>query len=200
MKSERGESTILKSRIDCDMPNVTVDIVPLHTSHDNSDQTVLQGQISEWKLRISNHGTAPASRLTLKTNFPWINIINATSSESHDFLKTHTSCCVGPSGTLMYVPLRGHIDNSDPDILYPGQTREVPIQVRTSGGGNQEFYMLFRYELWKGAVEEATVTTPHVRWLKKMISIAVYPSLTVTASIMPSHSKKRDHILSVEVR
>lgn len=187
------------------MPNVTVDIVPLNPSHNNIDPTVLQGQISEWKLRISNHGTAPASNLTLKTNFPWINVISKISCKGEDSLKKRTSCCVGPSGTLMRIPLssndvHGEVEKGRSDVLHPGGIYDVPIQVRTSGGGNQEFYMLFRYELWNGDLDEVEHIQPKVRWLKKMVSIAVFPSLTVTASIMPSYAKKREHILSVQVR
>ena len=201
---ERGEANILKAQIDCDMPNITVDIVPLNYSQSNSDLTVLQGQISEWKLRIANHGTAPASNLTLKTNFPWINVISAASSKGAESLKKRTSCSVGPSGTLMRIPLSKNEDNGDAEkkisgVLYPGDIHDVPIQVRTSGGGNQEFYMLFRYELWNGELDKVNHISPKVRWFKKMVSIAVFPSLTVTASIMPSYAKRREHILSVEV-
>jgi hypothetical protein len=105
----------------------------------------------------------------------------------------------------MRIPLssndvHGEVEKGRSDVLHPGGIYDVPIQVRTSGGGNQEFYMLFRYELWNGDLDEVEHIQPKVRWLKKMVSIAVFPSLTVTASIMPSYAKKREHILSVQVR
>ena len=206
LSSVRGESFLLKSKIEHDMPNISVDIIPGHSNNAGQD-AVLQGQLSNWILRISNLGPAPATNLTLKTNAPWINICskdlhNRTDRESEYKATSH---CVGPSGTLMNLPLPHRKSNNQSKskfrgAIHPGQTIEIPVQVRTSGGGKQEFYMLFRYEL----LEEddntfISSTSSKCRWLRKMMSVAVHPSLTVTASLKPSYWKKREHILSIEV-
>lgn len=159
---------------------------------------VLQGQVSEWTLRISNQGTAGADNITLKTNVPWINIIphDETTGGNYDDCNHRTSFCVGPSGTLMHVP----VNSATPEngILNPGETVDIPVQIRTSGGGRQDFYMLFRYQLRRDELLKSGI--PKVRWLRNMVSLAVYPSLTVTASLLPSFTGDSDHILSVEVR
>lgn len=159
---------------------------------------VLQGQVSEWTLRVSNQGSAAASNLTLKTNVPWINILcdDEMASDNYGDRDNRTSFCIGPSGTLMNVVIKSDLPENG--ILNPGETVDIPVQIRTSGGGSQDFYMLFRYQLHGG--EYSHVTNPKVRWLRNMVSLAVYPSLTVTASLTPSYTGDSDHILSVEVR
>ena len=155
---------------------------------ENTKGTVLQGQTSRWKLKLSNLGYSPASNIMLKTNAPWLNIIQSDEEITED---GPTSCCVGPSGTLMKIPLK----NADRlDVLQPGETIEVPVSIRTSGGGRQDFYMLFRYE---NAARSSVV--PRHRWARKLLSVPVYPSITMSASLMPSYSNKGEHILSVEV-
>jgi len=199
----RSVSCALRSKIDCDMPNLFVDIIPSSQGEgiDGSGKGILlQGQISRAILRVSNRGTAPASDLVLKTNVPWISISGfRESSDTSAFNEfSATSCCVGPTGTLMRLPL-GTSKHSN--ALYPGKSVEILIEIRTSGGGNQDFYMLFRYQLFDNVGKSSNVGSqnPKIRWLRKMSSIAVYPSLTVTASLMPSHLKKCDHILSIEM-
>merc|ERR1719491_401556 len=104
------------------MPLLKVTVAP-----DKSTQsTVLQGQTSNWKLTLSNVGYAPASNIMLKTNAPWLNMeTNETSSDNGAL-----SFCVGPSGTLMRVPL-AKLDQSS--TLLPGETIELPVAIRTSG-------------------------------------------------------------------
>jgi hypothetical protein len=180
------------------MPNLNVDMIP-RNSDSSIKGPVLQGQVSEWTLRISNHGTAAADKITLKTNVPWINILkheNGTKGNNEE-CQDSTSLCVGPSGTLMHIPILFQNTLSDRNVLKAGETTDIPIQIRTSGGGRQDFYMLFRYEL--SEQNSPKLSTPKVRWLRNMVSVAVYPSLTVTASLMPSSRGDNDHILSVEV-
>jgi hypothetical protein len=129
----------------------------------------------------------------LKTNAPWLNIKDETGQESNE--ESCTSHCVGPSGTLMKVPFK--VSGND-DVLQPGETIEVPVFIRTSGGGRQDFYMLCRYELWKKD-KGANDTSPRHRWARKLLSVPVYPSITMSASLMPSYSNKGEHILSVEL-
>ena len=224
----RGQSTLLKSTIEEDMPSLAVDILSASaTSSERGSErgeggdngAVLQGQISHWTLRITNCGTAPACNVTLKTNVPWINVCSSrketesrlfeTEGEREDcaFEQRATSHCIGPSGTLMSLPLTMSPEAEIVDgIIHPGECIDIPVLVRTSGGGRQEFYMLFRYELWRGGQEVSAQPLPNTsnlkpkfRWLRKMISVPVYPSLTMTASLMPSFWKKSEHVLSVEV-
>lgn len=57
--------------------------------------------------------------------------------------------------------------------------------------------MLFRYELLEEKAQPSPAT-PRVRWLRKMLNVPVYPSLTMTASLQPSTWNKDEHILSIE--
>jgi hypothetical protein len=173
------------------MPFLKVSVEPDSSLHG----TVLQGQTSHWRLKLSNLGYAPASNIMLKTNAPWLNISDL-SDEKFYSEDAPTSFCIGPSGTFMQVPFKGACGHLD--VLYPGETTEVPIVIRTSGGGRQEFYMLFRYELWSEQNATSNVAPRH-RWTREILSIPVYPSITMSASLMPSHSNRGEHILSIEV-
>jgi len=192
-KRVRGESILLRSKVEQEMPSLKVTITP-----DESTQStvVLQGQTSRWILKLSNVGYAPASNIMLKTNAPWLNMTPSNgTNESNNTEEAPTSFCVGPSGTLMRVPLSSA---SRSGILEPGETVEVPVAIRTSGGGRQEFHMIFRYELW--SKDNATSSlVPRHRWARKLLSVPVYPSITMSASLMPSYSNKGEHILSVEL-
>jgi len=218
-KRVRGESLILRSKVEQKMPSLKVTIAPdnENTAMQQSTTTVLQGQTSRWKLTLSNLGYAPASNILLKTNAPWLNMtptrhfkdddveINGETTIQNEE-NSPTSFCVGPSGTLMRVPLSKNADHYNPlvDILQPGETVDVPIAIRTSGGGRQDFYMLFRYELWSNNSNTvppsgSSVVPPRHRWARKLLSVPVYPSITMSASLMPSYSNKGEHILSVEL-
>ena len=190
----RGKSHLLESKVEGDMPRLIVSLIPSTKGPTGTSGATgphsgatLQGQVSDWTLRMSNIGTASARNVVLKTNVPWISIAPKGNLPSES---DATSLCIGPSGTLMSIPLNA-------DIIHPGSTNEIPIRIRTSGGGRQEFYMLFRYEL----VDEKTQplpSAPRVRWLRKMLNVPVYPSLTMTASLQPSTWNKNEHILSIE--
>lgn len=170
-------SSLLKLHIEQDLPNLVVDFVP--TQRLKGKSTIFQGQVREWTMKVSNIGTAPASNLLLKANLPWIRV------SSSDNIPTF----VGPTGTFIRVPIK----NSG--IIGPGQIIEIPIEMRPSGGGRQECYMLFRYQLAHSHDNPATV-----RWIRKIISFPVYPSITMTASLMPFYRTKTDHVLSLDVR
>lgn len=179
------------------MPSLSVHLIPNDQKCSNS---VLQGQVSSWVLHISNLGTTPACNVTLKTNIPWINILHPNRSSNG--IDTSTSFCVGPSGTLLRMPLELYQNkrSMNKEILLPGETVEIPVQVRTFGGGKQELYMLFRYEAVKPeSFSKEANTTESFRWLRKMISLSVSPSLTFTASMVPSYWRKNEHILTIEV-
>lgn len=198
----RSESTLLKGQIEETMPNLKVKMIPADNmismkSESSYQYSALQGQVSEWTMRISNQGNAPAEKIMLKTNVPWINILRYDNNDSdiHETFIQSNSFCVGPTGTLVQVPLNP--TGTDSDLLMPGETVDIRVQMRTSGGGKQDFYMLFRYQLSRN---DAPHSIPQVRWLRNMLSVAVYPSLTVTASLIPSYDEDSDNILSLEVR
>ncbi len=173
------------------MPNLKVQMIP-KTGAPSINGPVLQGQVTEWNLRITNQGNAPAGNIVLKTNVPWINILHAGEKNS----MVGTSSCIGPSGTLMQIPIISD-ELFEHNFLKPGQTNDVPIQIRTSGGGKQDFYMLFRYEKYDNT---SYTDANKIRWLRNMVSVAVYPSLTIKASLIPSYNDNNDHVLSLEVR
>lgn len=179
---------MLRSKVEQEMPSLKVSLTP-----EESTRTVLQGQTSLWKLKLSNVGYAPAGNIVLKTNAPWLNMTGGNETNNED---QPTSLCVGPSGTLMRVPLTAA---SQLGMLQPGESVEIPVAIRTSGGGRQDFYMLFRYELWSEGDQTSSLVPRH-RWARKLLSVPVYPSITMSASLMPSYSNKGEHILSVEVR
>jgi len=191
----RAPSNLLRSKIDCPMPNLSFDIIQSKSSTTNS--VLLQGQRTRWDLQISNNGAAPATNLILKTNLPWINVLLEEGIIVDE--KSSVSNCIGPSGTLMRLPL--HIYGNSigkVGILNPGKTINIPIEIRTVGAGKQDFYMLLRYELYEKMASSKQSTSRH-RWLRKMISVPVYPSLTFTASITPSFKDKNEYILSLDM-
>lgn len=176
----RGESLVLKSTISVDMPCVTAELVKRSSSSSTTSSPVvtsddggplLEGQISHWTIRLRNIGSAPASQLIVKTNLPWINI---PSKRSGDKVAPEvregqaTSYCIGPTGTLMSLPLEGsHLKVAG--TIHPGETVDIPIQIRTSGSGRRHFYMLYRYALYDDESQQSSRT----RWLRKMYEVPV---------------------------
>lgn len=190
----RAPSNLLRSKIDGTMPYLAFDIV--RDEEIKSNSLLLQGQLSKWKIRISNQGAAPANNVTLKTNLPWINILLEHGVIVDE--KAAVSHCIGPSGTMMQLPLNRFSNSGKVGVLNPGQTVEVPIEIRTFGSGNQDFYMLFRYELFDKILSPKHQSSRH-RYFRTMFTIPVYPSITLTASIIPSFKKQNEHILSIDI-
>ena len=191
----RAPSNLLRSKIDCPMPNLSFDIIQSRSS--TAKSVLLQGQISRWNLQISNNGSAPATNLILKTNVPWVNVLLEEGIIVDE--KSSISNCIGPSGTTMRLPLNIYGNSIGKiGVLNPGQTVDIPIEIRTTGAGKQDFYMLFRYELYEKSASSKQ-NTPRHRWFRKMISVPVYPSLTFTASITPLFKDKDEYILSVDM-
>ena len=191
----RSESLLLKAKVERGMPCLSAELVGRDGTTVAPDQTetVLQGQISVWTLRIGNVGTAPATKVSLKTNVPWVTIVRNDIKKKHGENEA-TSCCVGPSATLMNLPMTNGLKT--PGRIEPGEQIDVPVAIRTSGGGTQDFYMLFRYELY---TQDDTSEAPRHRWLKKMYQVPVYPSLSMAASVMPAFAKANEYILSIEL-
>ena len=189
----RGESFLLKSSVKQAMPSLTVDLVPCGEAPATvSDEMgpAIESQHRQWTLRISNVGTAPASNLSLKTNVPWMMITNP-APDVWDQSRRQVSTIIGPTGTLMAVPLEGS-SLKEQHKIYPGESLLVDVDIRPSTSGKQDFYMLFRYEL-------ADEVSMQHRWLKKMFTVPVYPSLNVTASLAPAFAGCDEFVLSLEV-
>jgi hypothetical protein len=195
MNRVRGESMLLKAKIECDMPCLSAELIK-HVPKDSPAVTpdggpLLEGQISSWVIRIRNVGTAPASSVTLKSNLPWIKIVEDDSDMTEEEREVKaTSYCIGPSGTMMRLPVRG-----DSGVIEPGGTVDIPIHVRTSGSKNQEFYMLYRYELHDPSGDKKKRS----RWLRKMYEVPVYPSLYLSAKVLTASWKGKDLLTSIEL-
>ena len=175
---------LLKAKIEQDMPRLTASLIQKREGV--GDGPLLAGQLSSWTLRLSNTGTAPASHVSLKTNVPWINVVAPLSPLTAAEPTPH---CIGPSGTLTDLPLDDPTLKT-PSVLHPGESVDIPIIIRSPDGGSHSLYMLYRYEL--------SNSTKH-RWLQNMFSVPASPSLTLTASLMPSFWKQHEYVLSVEM-
>jgi hypothetical protein len=123
---------------------------------------------------------------------PWIRI-ESSGRPSGAGEAAPSPHCVGPSGTLLAIPVQDANLKTEGSI-HPGEIVNVPILIRSAIGGKQDFYMLYRYEMLN-----STGRPSKCRWLRKMVEVPVYPSLTFTASLMPSFWEKREHLLSVEM-
>ena len=179
---------VLKSTIEVDMPCLTAEMVKRQPSNFTSsvgvssdkNASLLEGQISRWMIRLRNVGNAPATNITLKTNLPWVNIkSDRTSIPTEELEAQATSGCLGPTGTLVAIPVTnfstesgaGH-QLSETGAIHPGERVDIPVEIRTSGHGKQSFYMLYRYELKSSPGEEAKEDARH-RWLRKMYEVPV---------------------------
>jgi len=214
MNKVRGESMYLRSKIECDMPCLTAELIkrlpPESPALEMDDGPMLEGQISTWTVRLRNVGTAPASAITLKTNLPWIDIvdndnsdnnsnsnINNTNTTIEEKESKSTSHCIGPSGTLMALPIaKGSIG--------PSESLDIQVRVRTSGKKKQDFYMLYRYELCDtlaagGRQRSKSSDRCRSRWLRKMYQVPVYISLSFTANPLATFYKGKDSLVSVEL-
>jgi len=201
----RAKSVLLQSTIQDDMPCLTACV--MRSNNQAGEDHLLQGQTGDWILRLSNIGTAPATNVTLKTNLPWISIPandnptldkeNTTESKSILLENNAKSCCVGPTGTLMKLPIHGSQLQRQGSIQ-PGETVDVAIRIKASAcGGTHDFYMLYRYELDTSSSTSGS-SRPH-RWLKRLRQVPVYPSLSLSASVLPFTFHKSEYVLTVEV-
>jgi hypothetical protein len=190
-KRVRAESMILKAKIEQDMPLLTADLIPKREL--GGEGPMLVGQMSYWTLRLSNNGTAPSANVSLKTNLPWVSIDSVSGPTLTSQPSPH---CIGPSGTLTELPLDDPTLKT-PGVLEPGESVDIPIIIRTADGGNHDFYMLYRYELYAPASSSSSKAKR--RWLQDMFHVPASPSLTLTASLMPSFWKQHEYVLSVEM-
>ncbi|KAG7348164.1 ER-golgi trafficking TRAPP I complex subunit [Nitzschia inconspicua] len=194
MNRVRGESLLLKAKVEQDMPCLSAELVQWAKGEMPSSVSdggpLLEGQLSSWRIRLRNVGTAPATCVSLKTNLPWVQIIDENKELSTEEKETiATSHCIGPSGTMMKLPLSNYSD-----VLQPGEEVDIPIRIRTSGFRKQTFYMLYRYELYDPHQEKL-----RSRWLRKMYEVPVYPSLLLSAKTLTASLKGKDVLLSVEL-
>ncbi|KAL3943892.1 MAG: hypothetical protein SGBAC_002050 [Bacillariaceae sp.] len=195
----RGESMLLKSKVEREMPCLTAELIKRGSDDFNTISTdggpLLEGQVSEWTIRLRNVGNAPASNVTLKTNLPWVNAVNTENDllTAEEQEAQATSRCFGPTGTLMSLPMTGET-LQETGRLHPGEHVDLPIQMRTSRAGKEGFYMLFGYDLWSplGDVERH-------RWLRQTYEVPVYPSLDLSAKVKTAFWNGNEQILSVEL-
>jgi hypothetical protein len=191
----RGEPTLLKAKVERGMPCLKADLVRLNSTVSDENGPLLEGEVSKWVLRLTNVGTAPARNVFLKTNLPWLCIESDSLQEreaSSEF--SGLPFCVGLSGTLFRV-----FSDANPGsngAIAPGESTDLRVRIRATGTGRQDFYMLFRYELSDDA---SSTSSSRFRWLRKMVEVPVYPSLTVSAFVYPSAAELDCHILSLEV-
>mmetsp|Transcript_30972 Transcript_30972/g.35794 ORF Transcript_30972/g.35794 Transcript_30972/m.35794 type:complete len:256 (+) Transcript_30972:427-1194(+) len=229
--------------------------------------TVLEGEVCRWTLKLTNRGSAPATNIYLKTNLPWLSLeLDTPPSDIPDQHEAGgentgtneyeaTSYCVGPSGSLMQIPIERLMMNRETMVVNPGETLEISIRARIDSsapgvgvgvgvggavngpgvvsathkmgvsGIKRQLYMLVRYDKQPNRVSEesdesrnnrgteSTSTTkirfdeakktppkPEYRFVKKVVEFTVYPSFTLSASVMPSYWNKTEHILSIEKR
>jgi hypothetical protein len=191
----RGEPTLLKAKVERGMPCLKADLVRTNSTESDEHGPLLEGQVSRWVLRLTNVGTAPARNFFLKTNLPWLCV------ESDSFQRSDASpemselpFCVGLSGTLFRLPSDASPKNHG--AIIPGESTDIPVRVRATGAGRQDFYLLIRYEL---SDNDSSNSPSRFRWLRKMIQVPIYPSLTLSALIYPSAAQLDNHILSVVV-
>jgi hypothetical protein len=170
----RGEPLLLKSTVSVGMPCITAELVKRSASAaspviPSDDGPLLEGQISLWNIRLRNIGNAAACQAMLKTNLPWINISSKSPSGllDEELEAKATSHCVGSTGTLMTLPLIG-TSLKEAGVIHPGETVDIPVQIRTSGSGKRNFYMLYRYVLY-----EKSNSKVRTRWLRKMYEVPV---------------------------
>lgn len=191
----RGESLLLKARVSEGMPCLAADIIAPMSADGDSDDSVFQGQISQWNLRLSNIGTAPARNIYLKCNSPWLTIWDGSAKPEGEASWEDQSvpCVVSPSGTLLRLPM-DDIGLKVEREIQPGESFDVAVDIRASKPGNQSLYMLFRYDLASQKKSEQT----H-RWLRKMFEVPVYPSIECNYSIMPSFAILGEHVLSLDI-
>ena len=180
---------MLKSKISVGMPCITAELVKqsINMTSDamipHDDGPLLDGQVSSWNIRLRNIGKAPACQLLLKTNLPWINIPSQRPEGDlslEEIEAEATSHCVGPTATLMSMPLHS-TSLKEAGVIHPGETVDIPVDIRTSGSGQQKFYMLYRYVL-----QETSSSKARTRWLRKMYEVPVSQS-RVTRFCPASH-------------
>lgn len=193
----RAEPMMLKAKVERGMPCLTAELVHASFDSNQEDRPLLQGQIGSWSLRLSNVGTAAAKNVYLKTNLPWVKVTatrgNTESCPAEELEGKSAAFCVGPTGTLMELPIEGEGLKNEREIQ-PGESIEVPIHIRPNVAGKLDFYMLFQYQL----VDEEGAE-PRCRWLRKCYEVPVYPSISLSAAIVPSFSDQSEHILSLEM-
>ena len=180
---ERGKSQLLEFQISEKMARLVASIKGGHVS-------ALQGEVMEWKLQIRNIGMAPASNIILKSNMPWLCLLNDDATLDQQYLSRATSNCIGRSGTAIALSENYHLE--------PGNQTTFRIKARVSGGGRQTLRLLLRYDAYmKPYLKQSVYST---RYLAKSLTYTVYPSINLSALCQPSFDKIGNYVLSVEVR
>ena len=181
----RAPNRLLTSNVSIELPLLKVEPHFDHVVDDTNTHCLIQGQVMRGTLKLDNLGRAPTRNIFIKTSAPWLRLLSSTET-AHD---QATSFTVGPTGTLMRLPLER--------ALEPGQADNVPFEILARGVGRQEYYMLFSYDLLNPS--DATQRRWITRTCRCKISVSVFPSMTVTASLAPSFWAGKNNVLSLEV-
>lgn len=189
----RAPSVRLQSLVQKRMPRLQATWEYSSAEERSNQASFFIGEVTHWTLRLTNRGTAPLhDKVSLKTNLPWIHVLQQSIEEGDDVdpESMGTSTCIGPSGTLLSLALPNQ-------VLEPGQSVDIPLAIRCDmiqqqqqpqKSRKQDLYFLFRY----GYEDE-------FRWLRQMCTISMAPSLSLSASVMPSYWQRAEHVLSVEI-
>jgi len=174
--ASRAPNTSLWFDVREDMPWLTAEVVHL-------PESLLQGQIAQASIKISNMGRAAAGTILAKSSASWFQIGAEPSVAGPDCFASPAAALLGTSGTLVQVRLPG-------GELSAGAHTEIPIWVRGVGGGKQTVRVVLQYS-------PAGSSSRAVRYVRLSCEVCVLPSLHMTASIAPWPGDPGEYLLSL---
>ena len=83
------------------------------------------------------------------------------------------------------------------ECIDPNQTLDINVRVRTCGEQKQDFYMLYKYDLFEKSTGKESKRRS--RWLRNMYEVPVYPSLSFKANPLPTTLEGNEVLVSVEL-
>eukprot|EP00968_Pinguiococcus_pyrenoidosus_P000494 scaffold30_cov255-Pinguiococcus_pyrenoidosus.AAC.28 len=155
-----------------------------------SPENVLQGELVDVDLEITNYGNTTATDLLLKTSLPWLRLRdNVQSPHSGDTLP---GGLLGTSATTLCL-------GRD---LHAGESVHVPAIVRGSGGGLQTLRLILKYFPEHG--QDTVGGNPGsgqrpARYMRHIEEICVHPSAAISAEVQPAVDDTSQYILTLEV-
>jgi hypothetical protein len=179
----RAPQPALHAAVVCAMPCLKCTLSGLPPS-------LLQGEIIQIQLQIENVGHADAEGIMIKSNMPCISLAGHPCSTSDSNLPSGGA--LGASGTVFY-PLLG--------TIAPGKSAQVSLWLKGRSSGQQALTLLVRY---KRPVEENLASAPKSvlnfeRFVPVSTDFCVLPSLSVSASVLPSYSARGEYVLRLEL-
>jgi hypothetical protein len=211
-----GKSMLLSSKIVQEMPLLKVEMAfecKFDDTVDRSTHSMIQGELMKGTMTVRNLGRAAISNVYVKTNAPWLCLSLPNSGDGGDTAgstargvdksKSVSSFALGPTGTLMQLPLVS--------VLEPSGAIDIPFELIARGVGKQELYLLVSYDSCKTDGVASAPTSSNIsrinnhngnstnRMCKRKIGVSVFPSMTMTASLTPSYSSSKGSMLSLEL-